>query len=112
MVAGADLVVDAKARLHHSFAAFKLLRILGADAALARQHAFAVGDDNFEAALGGAHGLLQSRDHLGDTVGTHRAQPGDAERAHRVLDADAGRRAAAIAFARRQILLAGGGGVA
>src|SRR5277367_2793464 len=100
MVAGADLVVDAEADLHHALAAFELLRVLGADAALARQHALAVGDDDFEAALRRAHRLLQRVHHRGHAISADGAQPGDAERAQRVLDADAGRRAAAIAFAR------------
>ena len=55
---------------------------------------------------------LQRLHHGRDVIGAHRAQPIDAERAQRALDADAGRRAAAIGVARRQILLAGGRGVA
>ncbi len=112
MVAGADLVVDAEAHPHHALAALELLGILGAHAALARELAFAVGDDHLEAALGGAHGLLQGLGHLGDAVAAHRAQPFDPERAQRLLDRHAGRRADAVGGARRQILLAGGGGVA
>ena len=112
MIAGANVVVDAVARFHHALAALELLGIFGAHAALAHQHAFAVGDDHLEPALGGAHRLLQRVRHFRDAVGAHRAQPLDAERAQRLLDADAGRRAAAVGLARRQILLAGGRGVA
>ena len=46
MVAGADFVVDAVARLTTRSPALELGGILGADAALARQHAFAVGNDH------------------------------------------------------------------
>jgi len=55
MVAGADLVVDAEAHAHHALAALELLGVFGAHAALARELAFAVGDNHLEAALGGAH---------------------------------------------------------
>jgi hypothetical protein len=79
---------------------------------LPRQHAFAVGNDDFEPALGAAHGLFQRRRHFTDAVAAHRAQPGHAQRAQRFLDADPGRCAGAMSAARRQILLAGGRGVA
>ncbi len=59
MIAGADFIVDAVARADHAFAALELLGILGADAALARELAFAVGDDHLQAALGGLHRLLE-----------------------------------------------------
>ena len=60
MIAGADLVVDAEARAHDALAALELAGIFGAHAALARELAFAVGDDHLEAALGGAHRLLSA----------------------------------------------------
>src|SRR5262245_30609061 len=50
MVASADLLVDAEARLYHPLAALELPGVLGAHAALARQLAFAVGDDHLEPA--------------------------------------------------------------
>ena len=111
MVAGADLVVDAVAGAGDAQSALELLGVLGAHAALTRQLAFAVGDDDLEALLGGPHRLLQCRRHLGDAVGAHRAQPFDAHHAQRLLDIDAGRRAVAARRARRDVLLAGGGGV-
>ena len=112
MVAGADLVVDAVARARDALAARELAGVLGAHAALAGQLAFAVGDDDFQAALGGLHRLLQRRHHLGDAVGAHGAQPFHAHHAQRLLDVDAGRRAVAAGGARRDVLLAGGRGVA
>ena len=112
MVAGADFIVDAKARLHHALAALELVGIRGADAALPRQHAFAIGDDDLEPMLGRAHGFLQRLHHFGHAVGVHGAQPSDAERAQSLFNGDAGRRAAAVRRARRQILLTGGRGVA
>ena len=60
-------------------------RVLGADAALPRQHAFAVGDDDLEAVLGAAHRLRQGRDHFRNAVGAYRAQPGDAGTAFSML---------------------------
>ena len=111
MVAGANLVIDAEAHPHHALAAFELIGILRAHAALARELAFAVGDDDLEAALRGAHGLFQGLGHLGDAVAAHRAQPLDPERAQGLLDGHAGRGADAVGGARRQILLTGGGGV-
>src|SRR5271166_6741954 len=100
MVAGAQLVVDAIARLHHPLAALEFVGLLDADAALPRQHAFAVGNDHFEPALGAAHGLFQRRRHFADAVAAHRAQPAYAERAERFLDADPSRRAGAMRTAR------------
>ena len=58
MVAGADILVDAVARAHHARAARELRRIFGAQAALAHQLAFAVGDDHLEAVLGAAQRVL------------------------------------------------------
>jgi hypothetical protein len=58
MVAGTQLVVDAETGLHHPLAALEFVGLLDADAALACQHAFAVGNNHFEAALGAAHGLF------------------------------------------------------
>src|SRR6266567_3025820 len=46
MIAGADRVVDAVARLDHPLAARELAGILGLDAALAGELALAVGDDD------------------------------------------------------------------
>ncbi len=112
MVAGADLVVDTEAGLHHALAALELLGVRRAHAALAGELALAVGDDHLEAALGGAHRLRQRLRHFGDAVGPHRAQPLDSERAQRLLDGHPGGRADAAAGARRQVLLAGGGRVA
>ena len=112
MVAGADLVVDAVAGARHALAALEFLGVLGAHAALARELAFAVGDDDLEAFFGGVHRLLQRLHHLADAVGAHRAQPFHAHRAQRLLYIDAGRRAVAAGRARRDVLLAGGGGVA
>src|SRR5262249_51423843 len=102
MVAGAQLVVDAKARLYHPLAALEFVGLLDADAALPRQHAFAVGNDHLETPLGAAHGLFQRRRHFADAVAAHRAQPAHAERAQRFLDADPGRRAVTMRIARRQ----------
>ena len=112
MVAGADVLVDAEADFDHPLAALELLRVSGPQPALAGKLAFAVGDDHFEAAFGGAHRRFQSLRHLADAVAAHGAHPSHAERAQRLFDAHAGRRAAAIGGARRQKLLAGGGGVA
>ena len=64
MVAGADHVVDAVARLHHACAALELLGILGAHAALARKLALAVGDDHFQPVLGALHCVFQRRHHF------------------------------------------------
>jgi hypothetical protein len=96
VIPGADLVIDAETRLHHALAAIELFGVLGTNTALARQHAFAVGDDHFETALGRAHRLFQGFRHLRNAVATHRAQPSDAERAQRFLDGDAGWSAAAV----------------
>ena len=112
MIAGADLVVDAVAGAGDALAAFELDGILGAHAALARELAFAVGDDHLQPALGGAHRLLQRLGHQRDGIAAHRAQPFDAHGAQRLLDVDAGRRPVAARHARRNVLLAGGGGVA
>src|SRR6185437_17167283 len=59
MIARADLVIDAIARLDHALAALELRRLLAAQPALARELAFAIGDDDLEPALGRAHRLLQ-----------------------------------------------------
>ena len=112
MIAGADLVVDAVARAGDAHPAFELDGVLGAHAALARQLAFAVGDDHLQAALGGLHRLLQRLGHQRDRIAAHRAQPFHAHDAQRLLDIDAGRRAVAAGDARGNVLLAGGGGVA
>src|SRR6516165_1403726 len=96
MVAGAELVVDAIAGSHDAHAALELVGLFDADTTLARQHAFAVGDDHFEPVLGAAHGFLERRSHFADAVAAHGAQPFDAERAKRFLDADSGRRAGAV----------------
>jgi hypothetical protein len=92
MVAGADFVVDAVARARDTLAALELDGILGAHAALARELAFAVGDDHLEAALGGAHRFLQRLGHHRDGIAVHRAQPLHAHGAQRLLDIDTGRR--------------------
>jgi hypothetical protein len=112
MIAGAQLIVDAIARLHHPLAALEFLGVLDADAALPRQHALAVGNDHFEAAFGAADRFFQRRRHLADAVAVHGAQPVYAERTKRLFDADPGRRTVAMRPARRQILLAGCRGVA
>src|SRR5450759_628683 len=93
MVAGADFVVDTVARARDALAALELAGILYAHAALARQLAFAVGDDHFEAALGGAHGLFQRLGHQRDGIAVHRAQPFHAHGAQSLLDIDTGCRA-------------------
>ena len=54
MIAGADFVVDAELGSHHALAARELAGILGAHAALARELAFAVGDDDLQPVLGAA----------------------------------------------------------
>src|SRR5262249_44866573 len=58
MVAGAQLVVDAVAGLYQSLAALEFVGLLDTDAALPRQHAFAVGNDHFEPALGAVAAIL------------------------------------------------------
>ena len=89
MVAGADLLVDAVARAHHALAALELAAVLGAHPALARELAFAVGDDHLQAVLGAAHRVLERLDHVGDAVAAHRAQPVHAHGAQRGLDVHA-----------------------
>ena len=54
MVAGADFIVDSESGAHDALAARELAGILGAHAALARELAFAVGDDDFQPVLGAA----------------------------------------------------------
>src|ERR1700690_4242752 len=93
MVAGANLVVDAVAHPRDALAALELAGILYAHAALARELAFAVGDDHFEAALGGAHRILQRLGHQRDRIAVHGAQPFHAHGAQRLLDIDTGGRA-------------------
>jgi hypothetical protein len=112
MVSGANLVVDPEAGFHHAGAALEFFRLLDAEAALARQHAFAVGDDDLKPLLGGAHRFLQRRYHLADAMGADRSQPMHAERTECPLDTDPSRGAGAAGVARRQILLAGRGRVA
>src|SRR5215467_12511295 len=112
MVAGAEFVVDAIAGFDDARAAFELLGHFGADAPLPRQHALAVGDDHFEPVFGTAHGLFERRSHFADAVAAHGAQPFDAKRAERLLDADSRRRAGAVSAARGQILLTGGRSIA
>ena len=107
VVAGAYLAVDAVARAGDAFATLELFGVLGADAPLPRQHAFAVGDDDLEPALGGLHRLLQRRHHLRDAIGAHGAHPFHAHRTQGLLDIHARRGAGAARLRRRHVLLAG-----
>ena len=61
MVAGAQLIVDAKPGLHHALTALEFVGLFDADAALPRQHAFTVGNDHFEPAFGATDRLFQRR---------------------------------------------------
>src|SRR5262249_49141061 len=101
MVAGAQLIVDAKTRFHHPLAALEFVGIFHADAPLPRQHALTIGNDHFESAFRAADSFFQGRRHLADAVAAYGAQPVYAERTQRFFDADPGR------GARWQVLLAG-----
>jgi hypothetical protein len=91
MVAGADVLVDAVARADHALAALELHRVFGAQAALAYQLAFAVGDDHLEAVLGALQRVLEDLDHFGDAISAHLAQPGHPHGTQRGLDIHARR---------------------
>src|SRR5712671_3964637 len=90
MVAGADVFVDAVADAHDALAALELFGLLGPHPALAGELAFAIRDDHLEAALGGAHRLLERRHHAGDRIGAHLAQPFHPHAAQRGFDIHAG----------------------
>src|SRR5512135_1273001 len=112
MITGTDLIVDAVACTCDSLTAFKFLGVFGTDTALTRELAFTVGDDHFQPTLGGAHRLLQRLYHHRDGIGAHRMQPFYAHRTQGLFYIYARRRAGAAHGARRDILLAGGRGVA
>src|SRR5262249_25389361 len=75
MVAGTDLIVDAEARADHAFTALELFGILGADAALAGELAFAVGDNHLQTTLAGLPPLLERLHPYADALGADPAQP-------------------------------------
>ena len=84
MIAGADILVDAEARLHHALAVVDRLRRNGLFAALLVEHAFRRGDDDLRPLLRGGQRLLQRVAHLADIIGAvDLAHPVDADAAHR-----------------------------
>ena len=77
MVARADLVIDAVAGAHHALPGREARAIEGAEAALAGELAFALGDDDLEAGLLARHGLAQGLHHCVHVIGGDGAQPLD-----------------------------------
>ncbi len=87
VVAGAHVLVDAEARLHHALPRLDRLLHQGALAPLAVQHAFGRGDDDLGPLFARGQRLLDGIPHAADVVGARDlAHPCHADAFHRLRD--------------------------
>ena len=112
MVAGADILIHAKACAHHPLATLQRRGHLRLEPALPLELAFGLGDDHLQSLERCAHGLAQRRRHFRHAVGVHGLLPLHTEAGERLLDAHVDCLAVVLLRRGRNVLGAGGRGVA
>ena len=89
MITRAHVRVDPEAGAHNALAGRYPARVLRPDAPLARELAFAVGDDDLEALTPGAQGLAQRVGHTRHAIGAYAPDPQHAHALQGCLDVEA-----------------------
>ena len=112
MIPGTGVGVDPEAGAYHTFALLEHFTLGGFFPPLDGQHAFTLGDDDFQPLGAGVQGLPEHFHPFGNLVGVDRPDPFHPEPLERGDHVHSRRLELGVGSGRRNVLGAGGGGVA